>query len=474
MKKLIFSLFIFLVLMGYGYTYDGGFGEYLKKEVSDFTEFKNQNDKEFYEYLKTSWKEFKSFLPLQRDKTPKIKKPPVIKDKRINLEKKEEKKVSDVGYINQVDVTNKDKMPETFNMVVDEQKVDFYGIDINLRNINYGRLISEPITGDKIAEAWKILATYKDDSLVRQLRENGSQKRLSDWSYFKLVKLVADTLYPNNYNDRMILSWFLLSRLGFEVKVGYNSENIFLLVPSKQIIYGVQFFNFNNVRYYVIWSQNRNIKNLYSYTLKHAESEKIFLFDIKDRINSRYVQKELSFYYDGKKYSFPVEYDIVTVDFYKDFPQTDLSVYYNADISGRIIETVMEHLGKIIEGKDELDSVNMILRFVQTAFAYKTDQEQFGYEKYFLPDETIHYPYSDCEDRSILFAYLVRKLLGLKVILLEYPGHVATAVRFNNNVVGDKVIFNGEVYTVADPTYINANVGMTMPQFKNVRPKGIF
>ena len=46
-------------------------------------------------------------------------------------------------------------------------------------------------------------------------------------------------------------------------------------------------------------------------------------------------------------------------------------------------------------------------------------------------DEPLFYPYSDCEDHSVLFAYLVRELPGLEVIGLDYPGHVATAVRFS-------------------------------------------
>jgi len=95
---------------------------------------------------------------------------------------------------------------------------------------------------------------------------------------------------------------------------------------------------------------------------------------------------------------------------------------------------------------------------------------QFGKENYLFPEETLYYPYSDCEDRSILFAWLVHSLLGMDVIGLDYPGHVATAVQFKGNVGGDAIQYNGRRYVVADPTYINASVGMTMPDFKNAKP----
>ena len=34
----------------------------------------------------------------------------------------------------------------------------------------------------------------------------------------------------------------------------------------------------------------------------------------------------------------------------------------------------------------------------------------------------------NCEDRAILFTRIVRDLLGLKFILIYYPGHLASAV----------------------------------------------
>ena len=70
----------------------------------------------------------------------------------------------------------------------------------------------------------------------------------------------------------------------------------------------------------------------------------------------------------------------------------------------------------------------------------------------------------------MLFAWLVKSLLDLEVIGLNYPGHVATAVRLEDPVEGDHVAYDGKRYTVADPTYINATLGMTMPEYENTKP----
>lgn len=78
-----------------------------------------------------------------------------------------------------------------------------------------------------------------------------------------------------------------------------------------------------------------------------------------------------------------------------------------------------------------------------------------------------------CEDRAILFTRLVRDLLGLKCILVYYPGHLASAVCLKQQVNGDYISLDGDVYTICDPTYIGAPVGITMPEMDNRSAKVI-
>ena len=75
--------------------------------------------------------------------------------------------------------------------------------------------------------------------------------------------------------------------------------------------------------------------------------------------------------------------------------------------------------------------------------------------------------YSDCEDRAILFCNLVKNILALDVAFVSYPGHLATAVHFTQDISGDYFLVNGKRYLVCDPTYINAPIGWTMPGMNN-------
>ena len=135
--------------------------------------------------------------------------------------------------------------------------------------------------------------------------------------------------------------------------------------------------------------------------------------------------------------------------------------------------SILRELKPLLVGLSEIDAVNFLLSFLHSSFEYKTDDQQFGREKWFYPEHLFFYPFSDCEDRSILFAYLVKSLLNLEVIGLNYENHVSTAVLFNGEVKGDKIVYKNKSYLTCDPTYIGASVGMTMPQFVNATPKVI-
>ena len=155
---------------------------------------------------------------------------------------------------------------------------------------------------------------------------------------------------------------------------------------------------------------------------------------------------------------------------------SDSSVFaeFGEQRGNELMFAVTEYAIKAIEGKDEIAAANVLINFVQTGFQYKTDGEQFGRERSLFGDESLYYPYCDCEDRAILYSILMRDLLGVKAALVYYPGHLATAICFSNGkVYGDYIEVGSDKYTICDPTYIGANVGMTMPNMNNAEAEVI-
>ena len=154
-------------------------------------------------------------------------------------------------------------------------------------------------------------------------------------------------------------------------------------------------------------------------------------------------------------------------------PLTRWAMYANAPIDASIKAGLYPALEKAMQGMSYPEAADMLLDFVQTAFVYEYDDKVWGADRVFFAEESLHYPYCDCEDRSILYSRLVRDLLGLDVILVYYPGHLATAIRLNDSVPGDYIVLDSQKYLVCDPTYIGATIGMTMPGMDNKTAKVI-
>ena len=168
--------------------------------------------------------------------------------------------------------------------------------------------------------------------------------------------------------------------------------------------------------------------------------------------------------YPGMKIE--VKPNLNLVDFYNHYPVTDSwQSYVQASLSEEVKNQIYPLFNEKIDGKSKKEAAEMLLNFVQTAFEYMTDQEQFGYERPLFADEMFYYPYADCEDRAILLSVLIRDLLDLDVILLNYPAHIATAVKFDAPVAGNYFTVDGDNYVVCDPTYIGASVGDCMPRY---------
>ena len=169
------------------------------------------------------------------------------------------------------------------------------------------------------------------------------------------------------------------------------------------------------------------------------------------------------------------------IDFFNTYPSsminddfiTRWAMYANTPLDIMTKEKLYSSIRPCIEGMDAKETVEYLLNFVQTGFEYEYDDKVWGCDRAFFAEETLFYPYCDCEDRSILFSRMVRDLVGLSVVLVYYPRHLATAVRFNDDVPGDFLVIGNDRYVVCDPTYIGAPVGKTMPGMDNQTAKAI-
>lgn len=511
--------------------------ESLKKEQSEFMqsannqtqelskeydEFVTKANAEFAEFLAKEWALFEEFktqelsmtLP-KIDKLPEAPKSDVTDVQSANVQYKDNSElpqVSDIDNVNIGDAVNytprqdnyvvrkvvtntgvkeisnpSDFVSYTKANVISSQNVsiNFYGKKLDFNVDDKLRMKNKGVKETEVADYFKEISKMSKETsdLWKQIDAYVNTMGLNEWGYFCILRSLSESMFSDIDNCVLFNFYMLRNEGGFKVKIarGKDSNKLTLLavIDNSKEVYSYSFFRFKetentSLKYYSIYGGGGSKESIYTYNNdeQNAGLKQIGL-DFHNTLNMGQcdVKRELNIAKINDKLELP--YNSAHIAYLNDVPMTVFPIYFASPLSIEAQRVFNEKLNAIKQEYTSVQFIDIILNFVQTAFDYKTDDQQFGYEKYFYPEEVIAYPYSDCEDRSALFAWLVTTYTDAKVIGLQYEGHLATAVCFGDdvNISGDMFSYAGKKYYVCDPTYINATIGMTMPQFKDKMPK---
>lgn len=465
MRFFIIFIILSLTIMG-----QDDYEKWLKSQQEKLSQYIDKEDKAFADFLKKNWVQ----VDVEKGTEPLLKPKPETPPELISAKEKE---VTIVPVTPKPIKETKIKEP-TKPPVQKEMTFTFCGAEARLctdPGIKYP--LPESINNKEIADFWEKTAALDYKSIVEKSLNEKERLKLNDWGYARFIYENCREVYSGKKNESYLLTWFLLIKSGYDVKAGYEAGEVFLLIPSPNMLYNVPFISIGNDprKYFMIRFEPEKVagKSIFTYKEEKISDGKPIDFSIKylPGLSGEKEMRQYKYKYAGKEYLINISYEKLLVDYFKFHPQTDLQVYFGTELSRAGLESFVKDLREIVKEMNEVEKVSFLLTFVQFFTAYKTDREQFGREKPLFIEETLCYPYSDCEDRSALFAYLVRKITGLDVIGLEYPNHIATAVAFTGNAEGEKVEYGKRTYVICDPTYMGADVGKGMPQFAGLMPK---
>ncbi len=442
----------------------------VKKE---FREYKEKQDREFADFLKSQWREFDTFQGKVRIKEPEPKKAPVVPP--LAKPTPETKPVIVAPIVPKL--TPPPPQPKPVSVAANELELAFYG-----NTVRFGfdpRWKSYRLTGGATPEAfsdfWTMMSGSNYESTIQTVNAAHRELKLDDWGYVTLWRDVVRALQPERKPEQSLLLWFFLIKSGYDVRLGYSGADVHLFVAIKQQVYSTKFTRVMNQNYYAALEADHgnSIRTFYTYEANYPI--KLNALNIQAAAigftKAVPTQRTFSFDYKGKTIKFAATYDRRLVEYLGSYPQSEFELYFDTDGSALLRDALLGELGKHTATMEEEEAVNFLLAFVQKAFPYKTDDEQFGYEKYFFVEENMYYPYNDCKKRSVLFAWLVQKLMGVKVVGLLYPGHMTTAVLLKQTKASYATIdYRGGHFVIADPTYIGAPVGMAMPSYAKLNP----
>ena len=521
MKNSLQFIFIILLNVGFGQNttieFQKEFESFNKTINTEFDDFRKKNNEIFAESLKKQWEKFGVEKAKELPKKPKpTKQPEVSKDEPIKnkVPEKSKQPIEKEPIINKVpeeivipkdepiidkdpsievkpdpiepvipiqkkkedDEIDAENEEESQNKVIIEEnkktnfskiEVGFYETEITTLYDSNSLSKCEDISEEGVSAYWRKMSESNYSVIVSDIKKNCLNLNLNDWGVYMYVKEVSEKLHSTN-NSQVAFQFFILNQLDLDVKVARVNTKLTLLINFNSMVYGISYLTINSKKYFLMSKDNNS--SIFTFQSKLSDANKPFDLNIKSppKVSNTISYKDLQIKNTGK--SVRIAYSQPVTKFYSEMPLTDLPIFFNSGLSEATSISLKEQLKPYIQNKSEVEAVQFLLSLVQHSFEYKTDGDQFGKEKYFFTEDILYYPYSDCEDRSIFFSHLVKLLLGLDVVGLNYPNHVATAVKFNSSISGDAVLIENIKYIICDPTYVGSDVGMSMPQFKNVSP----
>lgn len=439
----------------------------------DYDEYRHQANEDYARFMRERWEEFQA---MKGDPVPDIPEPPQPFERKddapipvLPLKKGKVVLQNSPDTLRPLKRPEKPVLPNT--LTIPEFHFVSYGTPMMVHLSNSLKIQLKDIAEKTVADAWDKLAVEEAEVLLEDCLALREKFALGDWAYYCMLRDFSEKCYGRNANEAVLMESFLLAQSGYSVRIGRQDNQLILLLPFDGSVYVMSFVEIKGTRFYIINRDKNGGINVFNRSF--TDNDRVLSLRMKE--TPKYAVKataERSF--TSKRYpelSVTLSTNQNLMDFYDGYPKCVWTNYSWTGLSAEVKEKLYPVLRSGIESKSQIEAANRIINFVQTAFEYKTDRQQFGRERSFFADELFYFPFSDCEDRSILFSILIKDLLGLDVVLLHYPDHLATAVCYTESLNGTYFTMDGKTWYISDPTYIGARVGECMPGYANSNPE---
>ncbi|MCC8113502.1 MAG: hypothetical protein LIP03_05805 [Bacteroidales bacterium] len=455
--------------------------DFLKRAFEEYQSFRDKANKEYADFLENPWQEFQEKeAPIkQKDPTP----PELVPYDETEPEPEpQETPIEEVITPPTPQPQPKPVEPIPENPLVETYLTfEIWGTQMKVRWSDDLRYTLKGTDESKVANGWRTLSDSKYNNTIADLLKLRDQYKLDDWAYLTVLKTFSDKALGADTNESMLLTAFAYCSSGYQMRLGNNGNKLYLLYASNhQLFAPAYYYTINGVKYYPFSKDQVKSMNISESRYPGEKPMSLQLTAIPNITPKASSPRKLT----AKRYpemDFTLSTDENVVSYFDNYPTSMLDgnqmtrwvMYANTPLSSTSKSVLYPALKEKLSGMSQYDAVSRILNWVQTAFVYEFDDKVWGGDRAFFGEETLHYPYCDCEDRAILFSRLVKDIVGLDAVLVFYPGHLASAVAFTETVNGDCIVMNGRRFTICDPTYVNAPVGRTMPSMDNSSAKVI-
>ncbi len=293
--------------------------------------------------------------------------------------------------------------------------------------------------------------------LLDDLDRKKESLRLNDWMYYGLMRTGVEAIFKDHSRlERELITWFMLSHAGYDTRLTFNGHSAYLYVFVEEEVYDAPMLedNFRSF-YYLPFPMTCPV-----------ETEPVYMLPFHAMPGGRPlsfrqleypawkvspIEKTLQIRTPDTLFDISVTIDGSLVEVMQEHPVLSEKTYFEMPMSPILRATLLPQLASILKEKKEREALEILLAFTRSSFAYEKDEVVFGRSKPMIPDEVFFYPYSDCEDRAVLFYQLVDSLLNLPMVVVSFADHITIGVAASWRC-RDAVRLNGVEYCICDPT----------------------
>lgn len=454
------------------------YDDFVKEVRQEYTSFRDRVNQEYADFMRSfPWVPTKIETPLPV---------PINKDTEPDYTKEDEKVIEEIKPIvieEIIEIVPPKPQPQPIEEIKEipsipndkSLNVDFYGTNIQMRNIDLSGFTLSGSSEEDFARGWEFLSRGDTSNLLADCLKVREQYSLPDWGYVKFTEILSSNLKGKDSNEKSLLQGFLLNQSGYKIRFAYDKDHrLHVLFATPGIMYEHNRYYLDDDWYYSYTNPEGSKVSICNFGMPREQSidlgiEKLPLLDyepgnLREITVKRYPDVKVSVTPNKNLINFFNDYPYATLD---SSPYSLWAIHGNTPVSKEIREQLYPTLRQNVKGKTQLEALQFLLKVAQS-FPYEYDEKIWGRDRTFWMEESWEYPYSDCEDHAINFSHMVRDILELDVCLVYYPGHLSSCVALtDNDVTGDYITYQGKKYYICDPTFFYGNVGRTAPSNNN-------
>lgn len=247
-----FLLLLIIASTSYAQDINSDYKAYREGLLNGYQDFRKGILDDYADFLDSVWKEFQVFRGAKRDETPKPVVVPKVEEVPVSPEPivvpeptvkpKEEPVTPQPEKPTKPIIPIKPTIAPTLNF-------SFYGVGVSAAKLTTHKVSS--IESTSISSAWRKYQKGESKDAINSLKLISTSFGLNDWYTFELVRNYVDALLKSeSSSERILLQHFLLTHMGYDVRIAKTNRQLLLLVPFKQKMYERSYLNIDGEKYY--------------------------------------------------------------------------------------------------------------------------------------------------------------------------------------------------------------------------------